>query len=233
VPLRRGVSTDKEKTRTCQRLAGKFSHNFFESALKLATERSPLLLDTSILYALCPQTPRDATIRKMVIDLLRKSDKAYVPDLAILEAREVALSRGKSHLEAIRLTQELFKRASETIFPLGVGAIKVVAVEPDDLAYDPQIGFYDATILAMGARRGFYLVTAERDLRYFSFARDVGAKAVNDCLWHLAKYYHRAAERHVESRDPTTIIKWINERGHRIRKWEEMYGECTKTEVET
>lgn len=232
MPLRRGVSTDKEKTRTCQRLAGKFSHNFFESALKLATERSSLLLDTSILYALCPQTPRDATIRKRVIDLLRKGEKVYIPDLALLEAREVALSRGKSHLEAIRLTQELFKCANEAIFPLGVGKIEVVAVEPDDLAYEPRIGFYDATILTMGARRGFYVVTAERDLRYFSFARDVGAKAVNDCLWHLAKYYHRAAERHVGSRDPTTVVKWINEHSHRIRKWEEKYGECVET-VET
>jgi len=232
VPLRRGVSTDKEASRTCQRLIGILSHNFFESALRLATERSPLLLDTSILYALCPQTPRDATIRKRIIDLLRKSDKVYVPDLALLEAREVALSRGKSHQEAIRLTQELFKCANEAIFPLGVGEIEVVAVEPDDLAYDPHVGFYDATILTMGARRGFYVVTAERDLRYFSFARDVGAKAVNDCLWRLAKYYHHAAERHVGSRDPTTIVKWINERGHRIRKWEEKYGECIET-VET
>jgi len=232
VPLRRGVSTDKEKTRTCQRLAGILSHNFFESALKLATERDPLLLDTSILYALCPQTPRDVAIRKRIIDLLRKSDKLYVPDLALLEAREVALSRGKSHLEAIRLTQELFKCANEAIFPLGVGAIKVVAVEPDDLAYEPHVGFYDATILAMGARRGFYVVTAERDLRYFSFARDVGAKAVNYCLWHLAKYYYRIAERYVGGRDPASIVKWINERGHRVRKWEERYGECIKTEVE-
>jgi len=229
VSLRRGVSTDKEKTGTCQRLVGILSHSFFESALKLASERSPLLLDTSILYALYPQTPRDATIRKRVIDLLRKSDKVYIPDLAILELREVALSRGRSHFEAIKWIQALFKRVNEAIFPLGVGKIEIVAVEPDDLAYDPQIGFYDATILTMGARRGFYLVTTERDLRYFSFARDVGAKAVNDCLWRLAKYYHRAAERHVGTRDPTTIVKWINEHSHRIRKWEEKYGECIET----
>jgi len=232
MPLRRGVSTDKEASRTCQRLIGILSQSFFEFALKLATERGPLLLDTSILYALCPQTLRDVAIRKRVIDLLRKNDRVYVPDLAILEAREVALSRGKSHLEAIRSTQELFKCANEAIFPLGVGKIEVAAVEPDDLAYDPRIGFYDATILTMGARRGFYLVTAERDLRYFHFARDVGAKAVNDCLWHLAKYYHRAAERHMGTRDPTTIIKWITERGHRVKKWEEKYGECVET-VET
>jgi len=206
---------------------------FFEFALKLAIEKGPLLLDTSVLYALYSRDRRDANIRDRLIDLLQKSDRVYVPDLAILEAREVALSRGKSHPEAIEWVRELFKHVSETIFPLGVGKIEVVAVEPDDLAYDPSIKFYDATILTMGARRGFYLVTTERDLRYFSFARDVGAKAVNDCLWHLAKYYYRVAERHAGSRDPTSIVRWISERGHRIRKWEEMYGECTKIEVET
>jgi len=206
---------------------------FFEFALRLAMEKGPLLLDTSVIYALYSRDRRDANIRDRLIDLLRKSEKVHVPDLAILEAREVALSRGKSHAEAIEWVRELFKRVSETIFPLGVGEIEVVAVEPDDLAYDPSIKFYDATILTMGARRGFYVVTTERDPRYFHFARDVGAKAINDCLWHLAKYYHHAAKRHVGSRDPTTIVKWINERGHRIRKWEERYGKCTKTKVET
>jgi len=178
-------------------------HWFFEFALKLATERGPLLLDTSVLYALYSRDRRDANIRDRLIDLLRKSEKVHVPDLAILEAREVALSRGKSHAEAIEWVRELFKHVSETIFPLGVGKIEVVAVEPDDLAYDPHVGFYDATILTMGARRGFYVVTAKRDLRYFSFARDVGAKAVNDCLWHLAKYYYHAAEREAETQPPS------------------------------
>jgi len=79
--------------------------------------------------------------------------------LAILETREVALSRGESHLETIRTVKELFKRAGEIIFLLGVGEIEIVAVEPGDLAYGPHVGFYDATILTMGARRGFYLVT--------------------------------------------------------------------------
>jgi len=83
----------------------KILSQIFETALKLATEGDPLLLDTSILYALYPQTPRDATIRKRIIDLLRKSDKVYVPDLAILELREVALSRGRSHFEAIKWVQ--------------------------------------------------------------------------------------------------------------------------------
>jgi len=207
---------------------------FFETALKLATEGGPLLLDTSMLYALCPQTPRDAAIRKRVIDLLRKSKEVYAPDLSILEAREVALSRGKSHLEAIRLTQELFKCANEAISPLRINETKVVAVEPDDLAYDPSIKFYDATILTMGARRGFYVVTAERYSPYFRFAKHIGAKVVNDCLWHLAKYYiDRIAERYVKSKEPALIMEWINERDYRIRKWEERYGECVMTEVET
>jgi len=206
---------------------------FFEFALKLAIEKGPLLLDTSVLYALYSRDRRDANIRDRLMDLLRKSEKVHVPDLAILEAREVALSRGKSYTEAIEWVRELFKRVSETIFPLRVGKIEVVAVEPDDLAYDPQIGFYDATILAMGARRGFYVVTAERDLRYFSFARNVGAKAVNDCLWHLAKYYHRVAERHVGRRDPTTVVKWISERRYRVRRWEESYYKCVKGRTNT
>jgi len=136
-------------------------------------------------------------------------------------------------LKQLNGSKPLFKRVNEAIFPLGVGKIEVVAVEPDDLAYDPHIGFYDATILTMGARRGLYVVTAERNLRYFSFARNVGAKAVNDCLWHLAEYYfYRIAERYVGSRDPASIVKWINEHSHRIRKWEEKCGECIET-VET
>jgi len=168
------------------------------------------------------------------MDLLRKSEKVYVPDLAILEIREIALSRGKSHPEAIEWVRELFKHVKKAIFPLGVGKIEVVAVEPDDLAYDPSIKFYDATILTMGTRRGFYVVTAERDLRYFRFAKRIGAKVVNDCLWHLAKYYiYRIAERYAKSKDPVSIVQWINERGYRVRKWEERYGECVTTEVET
>jgi len=128
----------------------------------------------------------------------------------------------------------LFKHAYEVIFPLRMGKIEVVAVEPDDLAYDPILRFYDASILTMSARHGFYLVTAERNLRYFHFARRIGAKVVNDCLWHLAKYYlYRIAERYVGSRDPASIVQWINKRDYRVRKWEERYNECVRDEVET
>jgi len=216
-------------------------HRFFEFALKLATERGPLLLDTSVLYALYSRNRRDANIRERLIDLLRGSDRVYAPDLALLELREIALSRNRSrletvklHLEANKFVQTLFKHVYEVIFPLGVGKIEVVAVEPDDLAYDPILRFYDATILTMGARRDFYVVTAERNLRYFSFAMRISAKVVNDCLWHLAKYYiDRIAERYVKSKEPALIMKWINERDYRIRKWEERYGECVRTEVET
>jgi len=210
-------------------VTGILFRHFFELALRLITERDPLLLDTSILYALYPLTYRDAAIRDRVIDLLRKGYRVYVPDLALLEARENALSRGKSHQEAIEWVRDLFRHAEEVIFPLGVGRIDIIATEPDDLSYYPPLRFYDSTILTIGARRGFYVITTERNLRYFRFAKRVGAKVINDCLWYLAKYYFdRIADRYVRDRTPDAIVRWISERDHRIKRWEERYRTCVR-----